>query len=46
MFGLVFTESARGDLDWFKHSEQSLILDHMEKQLLWEPAKETKREKH
>ncbi len=45
MFELEFTESAVGDLRCLRKFEQTLILDAIEKQLLWEPATETRNRK-
>ncbi len=45
MFVVEFTESAEDDLCCFKKYEQTIILDETEKQLSWEPSKETRNRK-
>lgn len=45
MFELIFTKSALKDLTYFKKSEQVLIIDNTEKQLIHEPLIETKNRK-
>lgn len=45
MYELEFTESAVGDLRCLKKFEQTLILDAIENQLLYEPTRETRHRK-
>lgn len=45
MFDLDFTESAIEDLRYFKKTEQNLILDSIEEQLVQEPLNVTKNRK-
>ena len=45
MFELIFTKSALTDLTYFRKSEQVLIIDNTEKQLVHEPLIETKNRK-
>jgi mRNA-degrading endonuclease RelE of RelBE toxin-antitoxin system len=45
MFAIELTISAEDDLRYFRKHEQKTILDTLEKQLLWEPTKETKNRK-
>lgn len=45
MFELDFTESAIEDLRYFRKTEQNLILDNVEQQLLQEPLEITKNRK-
>ena len=45
MFELEITDSALGDLDYFKKFEQRLILDEIETQLFVEPLTQTRNRK-
>ncbi|HAG08205.1 MAG TPA: plasmid stabilization protein ParE [Desulfotomaculum sp.] len=45
MYQIKLTDDALEDFKWFKKSEQTLILDTIEEQLSWEPAKGTKHRK-
>jgi mRNA-degrading endonuclease RelE of RelBE toxin-antitoxin system len=45
MYKIEFTDSAEEDLRYFKKYEQILILDEADRQLLWEPSKETRNRK-
>ncbi|MBC6481196.1 MAG: type II toxin-antitoxin system RelE/ParE family toxin [Hormoscilla sp. GM7CHS1pb] len=46
MFELTFTASALDDLHYFKKSEQNLVLDSIEQQLIPEPLTVTRNRKY
>jgi mRNA-degrading endonuclease RelE of RelBE toxin-antitoxin system len=45
MYRIKFTHSALDDLDYYRRSEQQLILDHIEAQLTHQPSIKTRNRK-
>lgn len=45
MFEIEITGRAEDDLCYFRKHEQKIILDTIEKQLIWEPTRETRNRK-
>ena len=45
MFQILSSPSALGDIDWSRKTEQTIIFDRIEEQLLHEPSTETRNRK-